>query len=98
MRAGDVTTTDVITVAPETSVQDLAALLANHGISGAPVVDEANNPILSSNRHQPFDSARENKAMRIQDHLKRAATANLLISQRYYDIWWRLPHNTATTW
>lgn len=43
MRAGDVMTTDVITVAPETSVQDLAALLANHGISGVPVVDSANN-------------------------------------------------------
>jgi len=36
-------TTDVITVAPETSVQDLAALLASHGISGVPVVDAANN-------------------------------------------------------
>src|SRR5690349_10799377 len=43
MRAEDIMTTDVITVAPETSVQDLAALLANHGISGVPVVDAANN-------------------------------------------------------
>lgn len=43
MRAGDVMTTDVITVAPETSVQDLAVLLANHGISGVPVVDAVNN-------------------------------------------------------
>src|SRR5689334_22386370 len=43
MRAEDVMTTDVVTVAPETSVQDLAALLANHGISGVPVVDAANN-------------------------------------------------------
>src|SRR5271165_5033605 len=45
MRAMDVMTTNVITVAPDASVQDLAALLVNHGISGVPVVDEANNLI-----------------------------------------------------
>ena len=41
MHASDVMTTNVITVAPDTSVQDLAALLANQGISGVPVVDAA---------------------------------------------------------
>jgi CBS domain-containing protein len=41
MRAMDVMTTSVITVTPDTSVQTLAALLCNHGISGAPVVDAA---------------------------------------------------------
>jgi CBS domain-containing protein len=35
----DVMTTDVITVDPETTVQALATLLAERGISGAPVVD-----------------------------------------------------------
>jgi len=39
MRAMDVMTTDVITVDPNTTVQDLAKLLAERGISGAPVVD-----------------------------------------------------------
>src|SRR6516164_5457763 len=39
MRAMDVMTTDVITVDPDTTVQAVAALLAQHGISGAPVVD-----------------------------------------------------------
>ena len=39
MRAADVMTTGVITVSPEASVQELARLLADHGISGAPVVD-----------------------------------------------------------
>ena len=39
MRAMDVMTTNVITVSPDTEIQDLAALLSNHGISGAPVVD-----------------------------------------------------------
>jgi CBS domain-containing protein len=39
MRAMDVMTTDVITVDPDMTVQSLAALLAERGISGAPVVD-----------------------------------------------------------
>jgi len=39
MRAMDVMTTDVITVDPEMKVQALATLLAERGISGAPVVD-----------------------------------------------------------
>jgi CBS domain-containing protein len=38
MRAMDVMTTDVITVGPEMTVQALANLLAERGISGAPVV------------------------------------------------------------
>ena len=41
MRAMDVMTTNVITVSPDTSVQDLAALLCNHGISGVPVLKAA---------------------------------------------------------
>ena len=39
MRAMDVMTTNVITVTPETTIEALAALLGQHGISGAPVVD-----------------------------------------------------------
>jgi CBS domain-containing protein len=39
MRAIDIMTTNVVTVAPDTSVQDLATLLAERGISGVPVVD-----------------------------------------------------------
>lgn len=42
MRASDVMTTNVITVAPDTSIQDLAALLSVRGISGVPVVDSGN--------------------------------------------------------
>jgi CBS domain-containing protein len=41
MRAMDVMTTDVITVKPEMSVLDVAKLLAEKGISGAPVCDAA---------------------------------------------------------
>ena len=43
MRAKDVMTGNVITVTPETSIQDLAKLLSQHGISGVPVVDTADN-------------------------------------------------------
>ena len=39
MRAIDVMTPNVITVDPDTSVQSLAALLSERGVSGAPVVD-----------------------------------------------------------
>ena len=41
MRAVDVMTTNVITVTPDTSIQALAALLSERGISGVPVVDAA---------------------------------------------------------
>jgi CBS domain-containing protein len=39
MRATDIMTTDVITVDPDMTVQAFAMLLAERGISGAPVVD-----------------------------------------------------------
>ena len=39
MRAMDIMTTAVITVGPDTPVQDLAKLLSDRAISGAPVVD-----------------------------------------------------------
>ncbi|HVB15035.1 MAG TPA: CBS domain-containing protein [Stellaceae bacterium] len=45
MRAMDIMTTAVITVGPDTSVQDLAKLLSDRAISGAPVVD-ANNRLV----------------------------------------------------
>jgi CBS domain-containing protein len=39
MRAADVMTTPVVTVGPNASVQEVAALLSEKGISGVPVVD-----------------------------------------------------------
>src|SRR3954454_3823648 len=65
------------------------------------LVKRANTPmpwsfaLLWSNRHRSFDSARENKAVRPQDHLKRAATANLLVSYENCGVWWRLLHNSG---
>ncbi|MFH7325593.1 CBS domain-containing protein [Desulfurivibrio sp. C05AmB] len=41
--AQDIMTTEVITVSPEMPVEELAALLWEKKISGAPVVDEAGN-------------------------------------------------------
>jgi CBS domain-containing protein len=45
MRAMDVMTTDVITVGADTTVQELATLLAERGISGTPVVDSSGSLI-----------------------------------------------------
>ncbi len=39
MKITDVMTTDVVTVDPEASLKDVAALLAEHRVSGLPVVD-----------------------------------------------------------
>ncbi len=41
MRVADVMTTQVLTVAPQTTLKDVAELLAARGISGCPVVDES---------------------------------------------------------
>jgi CBS domain-containing protein len=45
MNARDVMTTEVITVSPQTTVQELARILSDKGISGAPVVDADNRLI-----------------------------------------------------
>ncbi len=42
MRAMDVMTTNVITVSPDTSVQEVAKILSERNISGVPVVDAQN--------------------------------------------------------
>lgn len=40
LKAKDIMTTEVITVKPETTVEELARLLIEHKISGVPVVDD----------------------------------------------------------
>src|SRR3954470_20156610 len=52
-------------------------------------------PVLWSNRHRSFNSARGNKAFWPNDHLKRDAAANTLIFYGNSGIWWRLLHNTS---
>jgi CBS domain-containing protein len=43
LTAKDIMTKDVITVKPDTSIEELASLLVEHQISGAPVVDDSGN-------------------------------------------------------
>lgn len=42
LKAKDIMTADVVSVKPETTVEELARLLIEHKISGAPVVDDEN--------------------------------------------------------
>lgn len=39
MQAKDIMTTDVVTVAPEATVEEVAKVITDRGVSGAPVVD-----------------------------------------------------------
>jgi CBS domain-containing protein len=58
LTAKDIMTKKVITVKPETSIEELSALFVKHGISGAPVVDDAGglfgvvteNDLISQNK------------------------------------------------
>lgn len=58
LTAKDIMTKKVITVKPDTSIEELSALLVKHGISGAPVVDDAGslygvvteNDLISQNK------------------------------------------------
>ena len=65
MRVAEVMTTEVLTVAPETSLKQVAEMLASRGISGAPVVDEEKHvvgvvseaDIIVKERRQPQPDA-----------------------------------------
>src|SRR5512147_2271321 len=43
LTAKDIMTKNVITVKPDTSIEELASLLVENRISGAPVIDDAGN-------------------------------------------------------
>ncbi|MFD2184103.1 CBS domain-containing protein [Rhodoplanes azumiensis] len=45
MKASDIMTTTLVTVTPDTSVPDVAAILLENRISGVPVVDPAGRPV-----------------------------------------------------
>ena len=45
LTVGDIMQTEVITVGPGTTARELANILAEHGISGVPVVDEENRVV-----------------------------------------------------
>ena len=58
LKAKDIMTKDVITVKPETTIEDLAHILIKHNISGAPVVNDqgdligivTENDLISKNK------------------------------------------------
>lgn len=58
LTAKDIMTRDVVTVKPETSIEELASLLVKHQISGVPVVDDkgdlygivTENDLISQNK------------------------------------------------
>jgi CBS domain-containing protein len=66
MHAMDIMTTNVITVRPETSVQELAMLLAERGISGVPVVDADNRLVGIVSEGDLLHRAETGTARRIQ--------------------------------
>lgn len=45
LTVGDIMKTEVITVRPSTTVRELANILAEHGISGVPVVDDEDHVV-----------------------------------------------------
>lgn len=62
MQVGDVMTTKVVAVRPETPVHSIAQLLFTHGISAVPVIDESGAPIgmVSEGDLMPRDDSERN--------------------------------------
>ncbi len=61
-KARDIMTKDVVTVKPETTVEELARLLIKHKFSGVPVVDDENNLVGIVTEH---DLISQNKRLHI---------------------------------
>lgn len=61
--AGDVMTRDVKTIPAEATLQEVATLLLTHGISGAPVVDEAGDMVGIISESDLLSEARRKAAL-----------------------------------
>ena len=59
LQARDIMTKEVITVSPETTVLDLAQLLADHKINGAPVVDSQGRLVGVVTQNNLIDRAKK---------------------------------------
>ncbi|MDT5284628.1 MAG: hypothetical protein QOJ20_5823 [Mycobacterium sp.] len=84
MRAMDVMTTNVITVSPDTSVQDVAKTLSERSISGVPVVD-AQNRLARAYVKSHGRTARDvmtSEVTSVSDTAEIAEIANLLETRR----------------
>ncbi|HDK16450.1 MAG TPA: CBS domain-containing protein [Nitrospirae bacterium] len=92
LKARDFMTRDVVTVSPEATVEELAKLLSEHQISGAPVVDADNrligivteNDLISRNKrlHIPtvirlFDAFFVLGSGRINDEMKKMTASTV---------------------
>jgi len=88
LKARNIMTRDVITVKPNTTIEELARILMGHEISGTPVVDEdghligivTENDLISKNKklHIPtimrlFDAYIPLGTSRLEDEIKRMA-------------------------
>lgn len=89
MNVEDVMTTDVITVAPNTPLKDVARLLTDHGISGLPVLDQRGEIVgviseadLVSSLKQPRESPGRLPRLLGLDRRRRPATARDAMTPR----------------
>ena len=92
LKAKDIMTGDVITVKPESTVEELARLLIEHKISGVPVVDDADhivgivteNDLINKNKrlHIPtivrlFDAYFLLDSKKLEDDIKKMVAATV---------------------
>ena len=81
MRAMDVMTSEVITVDEDASVQSVAKLMANHGISAVPVVDKDNRVIGMVSEGDLLRSAETGTERRRSWWLEMMASTNQLAGE-----------------
>jgi len=96
LTAKDIMTKDVVTVKPETSIEELAALLVKNGISGVPVVDDAGalygivteNDLISRNKrlHIPTVISFLDAAIYLESSKKFEADVKRLAATQVKDI------------
>jgi CBS domain-containing protein len=79
-KASDIMTRDVVSVKPETTVEELARLLIKHKFSGVPVVDDQNNlvGIVTEN-----DLISQNKRLHIPTIIRLFDAYIMLGSERF---------------
>jgi CBS domain-containing protein len=80
--AKDIMTADVITAKPATTVEELARILIEHKISGAPVVDDANRLVGIVTEH---DLIKKNKRFHIPTMIRLFDAYFLLDSDKVED-------------
>ncbi len=96
LTAKDIMTKDVVTVRPDTSIEDLGTLLVQHGISGVPVLDESGalygivteNDLISRNRrlHIPTVISFLDAAISLESSKKFEEDVRRLAATRVADI------------